>query len=604
MRVADYLMDRLARLGIRQVFFLPGGGAMHLNDALGRHPDLTPVLCLTEQAAGIAAEAAGKYRAGPAACLTTSGPGATNAVTAVLGAWLDSTPVFFLSGQVKTADLKAGTGLRMKGVQEADIVAIVAAITKAAVTLTDPLRAAEVFDRLEHAALTGRRGPVWLDVPLDVQAAEIDPATLARARLPAPQAAPDLLSAAILKTLALLQTARRPALIAGAGIRMAGAAREFQTLYETARVPVLPTWLGMDLIAGDHPLHAGRPGSIAPRYANFTLQNADCLIVLGARLDMAMTAYDHARFAPRAQKIVVDIDPAEIAKLEMSIALPVEADAGDFIRALNKALAQTALPGYDDWLARIAAWKTRYPLLRPEHAGDEKGVSLYYFTDCLSRLLRDDDLIAPGSSGFASELFLLNLCLKAGQRCFHNRGTGSMGFGLPAAIGACLASGGKRAICVDGDGGFQMNVQELATLSREGLPVKCFVVNNRGYASIRASQTANFGRLAGADETSGLKLPDLARLAEAYDIPYARIERHAGLEEGLRAILDAAGPVLCELVAQADESRSPRVMTRLNARGEPETSPLEDLYPFLERAELMKNMDSSLWGVARKSNVD
>ncbi|MDR0715811.1 MAG: thiamine pyrophosphate-binding protein [Azoarcus sp.] len=590
MRVADYLMHRLARLGIRQVFFLPGGGAMHLDDALGRHPDLTPVLCLTEQAAGIAAEAAGKYRAGPAACLTTSGPGATNAVTAVLGAWLDSTPVFFISGQVKRADLKAGTNLRMLGVQEADIVAIVSSITKAAVTLTDPARVAETFDRLEHAALTGRRGPVWLDVPLDVQAAEIDPGTLPRMRHDAP-AEQDPRPAA-LQTLALLRAARRPAFIAGAGIRMAGAAQAFQQLYETAQIPVLPTWLGMDLIADAHPLHAGRPGAIAPRYANFTLQNADCLVVLGARLDMAMTAYDHARFAPRAQKVVVEIDPAEIAKLKMPIALPVAADAGAFIRALNEALAQTALPDYGGWLARVAGWKARYPLLRPEHADDRQGVSLYVFTDRLSSLLAGDDLIAPGSSGFASELFLLNLRLKAGQRCFHNRGTGSMGFGLPAAIGACLASGKKRTICVEGDGGFQMNAQELATLAREHLPVKCFVVNNRGYASIRASQSANFGRLTGADESSGLRLPDLSRLAAAYGVPYARIEKHAGLENALADILNAEGPILCELAARTDEARIPRVMTRLDARGLPETSPLEDLYPFLDREELRANMEA------------
>ncbi|MDR3352193.1 MAG: thiamine pyrophosphate-binding protein [Zoogloeaceae bacterium] len=595
MRVADYLMHRLAHLGIRQVFFLPGGGAMHLNDALGRHPDLTPVLCLTEQAAGIAAEAAGKYLSGPAACLTTSGPGATNAVTAVLGAWLDSTPVFFLSGQVKSADLKAGTKLRMRGVQEADIVSIVSSITKAAVTLTDPASVAETFDHLEHAALTGRRGPVWLDVPLDVQAAEIDPDTLPRARhdVRAGPAPADLLPAAR-QTLALLQSARRPALIAGAGIRMAGAAQEFQRLYETTRIPVLPTWLGMDLIADDHPLYAGRPGSIAPRYANFTLQNADCLVILGARLDMAMTAYDHARFAPQAQKIVVEIDPAEIAKLEMPIALPVVADVGAFLQALHTALdeapAQT-LPGYDDWLARIAGWKARYPLLRPEHADDRQGISLYTFTDCLSERLTGEDLIAPGSSGFASELFLLNLRLKAGQRCFHNRGTGSMGFGLPAAIGACLASGGRRTICVEGDGGFQMNAQELATLARENLPVKCFVVNNRGYASIRASQSANFGRLTGADATSGLKLPDLSRLAAAYDVPYTRIERHADLKTHLNDILTTPGPLLCELVAQADEARIPRVMTRLNVQGQPESSPLEDLYPFLDREELRANME-------------
>jgi acetolactate synthase-1/2/3 large subunit len=589
MRVADYIMSRLADLGIRHVYFLPGGGAMHLNDALGRHPDLEPVLCLHEQAAGIAAEAAGKLSGGPSACMTTCGPGATNAVTAVLGAWLDSTPVFFISGQVKSADLKAGTGLRMLGVQEADIVSIVAPITKRAVTLTDPQAVAEVFDELEQAALSGRRGPVWLDVPLDVQAAQVEPENLRRAK-PAAEPAGVELAEPVARTLELLRSAKRPGIIAGSGIRMAGAVKAFHRLVERAGVPVMPTWLAMDLIEDDHPLFGGRPGSIAPRWANFALQNCDLLIVLGSRLDMALTAYNHAHFAPYAKKVVVDIDAAEIAKLQMPIEVSVVADVKPFIEALDAAVAATSLPDFADWRARIAAWRERYPLLQPEHADDSQGVSMYHFTDRLSLLLKEGDVIAPGSSGFASELFLLNLRLKKGQRCFHNRGTGSMGFGIPSAIGACLASGRKQTICVEGDGGVQLNIQELATLASQNLPVKCFVINNQGYASIRASQSTHFKLLVGADASSGLKLPELGQLTSAYGVGYARIEGHEGLEERLLEVLERDGPIICEVLVQAEEPRVPRVMTRIDEHGRPVTGALEDLYPFLSREELAEQM--------------
>ena len=592
-RVADYIMERLARLGVGQVYFLPGGGAMHLNDALGRHPELEPVLCLHEQAAAIAAEAAGKLTGGPAACMTTCGPGATNTVTAVLGAWLDSTPVFFVSGQVKSADLKAGTGLRMLGVQEADIVSIVEPITKAAITLTDPQAVAEVFDQLEHAALTGRRGPVWLDVPLDVQAAQVDPATLRRAKPPVATEQPDI-SAAVAQTLALLRQAKRPGIIAGSGIRMAGAVEAFNQLIDAAGVPVMPTWLAMDIIEDEHPLYGGRPGSIAPRWANFALQNCDLLIVLGSRLDMALTAYNHAHFAPYAKKVVVDIDPAEIAKLQMPIEVSVVSDVKPFIEALAAQASRDRLPSYADWLARIADWRKQYPLLQAEHADDSQGVSMYYFTDQLSSLLNEGDVIAPGSSGFASELFLLNLRLKKGQRCFHNRGTGSMGFGIPSAIGACLASGRRPTVCVEGDGGLQLNVQELATLAAQKLPVKCFVINNQGYASIRTSQNTHFKLLVGADSSSGLQLPDLAQLASAYGVGYARIESHASLQVNLQAVLDRDGPVICEVLVQVEEPRVPRVMTRIDENGKPVTGALEDLYPFLPREELAERMAVSV----------
>jgi len=592
MRVADYIMDRLVQLQIKQVFFLPGGGAMHLNDALAaRQEDIEPVVCLHEQACGIAAEAAGKLLSGPSACLVTSGPGATNVLTATLGAWLDSTPVFFISGQVKTADMKTGTELRMLGVQEADIVTIVQSITKKAVTLINPQDVGVVFDELEAAALSGRRGPVWLEVPLDVQAMQIDLATLRRAKKSAPVSSAPVAQETVQQALNLLQGAQCPVLIVGSGVRSAHAEGLLMEFAEKAGIPVLTSWLGMDLIGDDHPLYAGRPGAIAPRWANFALQNSDCVLVIGCRLDMAMTAYAHERFARGAVKIMVDIDRAEIQKMKMDIALPVVADARAFLVAIQKELEKEArLPSYASWIKRIHEWRAAYPLLQPEHRKTDGPLSLYQFTDVLSDLLDGEDIIATGSAGFTAELFLLALRLKTGQRCFHNRGTGSMGFGLPAAIGACLAAGRRRTICVEGDGGLQMNAQELATLVSKNLPVKCFVVNNGGYASIRSSQQNYFKRQVGADENSGLRLPDLETLSKAYGVAFLRIENGPNLKAHLQQALDHVGPLLCEVVVLREEPRIPRVASKQLPDGKMVSSPLEDLFPFLPREELQQNM--------------
>jgi acetolactate synthase-1/2/3 large subunit len=596
MRVADYIMSRLVDLGIRQVFFLPGGGAMHLNDALALCDDLEPVLCLHEQACGIAAEAAGKLLAAPTACLVTSGPGATNVITATLGAWLDSTPVFFISGQVKTADLKQGTDLRMLGVQEADIVSMVSTITKKAMTLADPMDAAYVFDQLEHAALSGRRGPVWLDVPLDVQGTEIDVAKLRRFEAQPEHAALDL-EDAVADALNLLAKSERPVIIAGSGIRLSGAETEFRAFFQAAGIPVVTSWLGMDLIEDDHPLYGGRPGSIAPRWANFTLQNADVVLSVGCRLDMAMTAYAHERFARGAKKIIVDIDPAEIKKMRMEVAVPIVSDAGAFLKVALAALKDRGSPvSYTPWIERINAWKAEYPLLLPEHDTRTGALSLYHFTDVLSDEMAEGDIIATGSAGFSVELFLLGLRLKKKQRCFHNRGTGSMGFGVPAALGACIASGRQRTICIEGDGGLQMNVQELATIVAAKAPVKCFIVNNAGYASIRASQRGYFNRVLGADSTSGMVLPDLKKLSEAYGMPYMRIESGEDLRTHLRHALDSTGPMLVEVMVLPEEPRIPRIATKKGANGKMESSPLEDLFPFLDREELRRNMYIPLIG--------
>jgi acetolactate synthase-1/2/3 large subunit len=591
-KLSDYVMRFVAEQGVKHVFMLAGGGAMHLNDSLGRCAGLRYVCNLHEQAAAIAAEACARVTNGLGAALVTTGPGGTNAVTGVAGAWLDGTPVLFISGQVKRADLKRDSGVRILGVQEIDIVTIVSSLTKYAVTIEDPGSIRYHLEKAVYLARQGRRGPVWIDIPLDVQAAMIDADNLPGF---VPLSEPDAVAARqqlrkqVAELVAALNRAERPVILAGNGIRAAGSETAFLEVAEALEIPVLTTWLGLDLIADAHPLCFGRPGSLAPRGANFALQNSDLLLVIGSRLDMAMTAYAHDRLARGARKAMVDIDGAEIRKMKTPIHLPIVADAGVFLAEL-KSQAAAVRPGrWSAWRERCRGWKERYPIVLQEHRALPGQLSMYHFSEALSDELAPADIIVPGSSGFAIEIFLLCLKIKAGQRCFHNRGTGSMGLGLPAAIGAALA-GGRRTICVDGDGGFQMNIQELATVERLGLPIKFFVVNNQGYASIRASQTGYFHRLIGADATSGMTLPPLEGVARAYGLTFARIENKADLNSQIRRVLEAPGPTVCEVVTAPDEERTPRASSYIKLDGSMGSKPLEDLFPFLDRQEFRQNM--------------
>jgi acetolactate synthase-1/2/3 large subunit len=591
MKLSDYVMQFIASRGVKYVYMLSGGGAMHLDDSLGGCTGLQYVCNLHEQACAIAAEAHSRVTNRLSAALVTTGPGSTNTVTGVAAAWLDSTPVIFISGQVKRADLKRDSGVRILGVQEIDIVSIVDSITKYAVTIEDPQSIRYHLEKAVYLALSGRRGPVWIDVPLDVQAAHIDVDAMEGYTPPAtpPAAESSALHNQVAQLVEMFRTAQRPVFLAGNGIRSAGAESLFLEVVERLQIPVLTTWLGLDLIYDDHPLCFGRPGSLAPRGANFTLQNCDLLLVVGSRLDMAMTAYAHDRLARGARKVMVDIDEAEIRKMKTPIHLAIVADAGAFLSKLNEQAKALPPAPWNAWLERCRDWKARYPLVLPEHRNLPGALSMYHFSEALSDELAEGDVIVPGSSGFSIEIFLLCLKIKRGQRCFHNRGTGSMGLGLPASIGAAVA-GRRRTICVDGDGGFQMNIQELATAERLKLPIKFFVANNDGYASIRASQTGYFHRLVGADRTSGVTLPDLGEVAKAYGLPFARITDKATLNQSIREVLQAPGPIVCEVMVAPSEDRIPRAASFIRPDGSMGSRPLEDLFPFLPREEFRANM--------------
>lgn len=592
MKLSDYVVGFIGDLGVRHVFMFPGGGAMHLNDSLGHYPGIEYVCMLHEQAAAIAAEAYARVTNNLGVAMVTTGPGGTNALTGVAGAWLDSTPCLFISGQVKRSDLMGEKGIRQLGVQEMDIVSIVKSITKYAVTVMDPNSIRYHMEKAVYMAKSGRPGPVWIDIPLDVQAASIDPENLAEfdAREIEQNYAQIALEDPVAQIIALFNSSTRPVILAGNGIRLAGAQTDFLRLVELLGAPVLTTRLGVDQIPATHRLCYSMPGTIASRGANFTLQNSDWLLILGARLDMALIAYAPDRLARAAKKIMVNIDPAEIRKLNNIIDIPVPADAGLFIREFLKQSDRLAIRNRSAWLARCRKWQIKYPFVLPEHHAVKTGISVYAFSEILSEELSEKHIILPGNAGNACELFLTAFRVKAGQRVFHNKGTGAMGFGQPAAIGACLAGGKRPTICIDGDGGFQMNIQELETVRRLKLPITFFVMNNQGYASIRSSQGGYFGRLTGADHTSGLTLPDIVKIAEAYGLKTACISSPRNLREQIRNVIDQDGPMICDVMVIPDEARSPRVSSFQKPDGSMASKPLEDMWPFLDREEFLSNM--------------
>jgi acetolactate synthase-1/2/3 large subunit len=556
---------------------------MHLNDSLGRHPSLKYICNLHEQASAVAAEAYGQY-SGLGVAIVTSGPGGTNALTGVAGAWLESTPMLVISGQVKRADLVGARGVRQIGFQEIDIVQMAKPVTKYAVTVLEPSQIRYCMERAAWVATHGRRGPVWVDIPLDVQAAEVDPPTLPAFVPPAPGDATGLVERTADRTMDYLSHAKRPAVLVGNGVRSAGAVSLFIRWIEKIGIPVLTTWKALDYLPDGHALYIGRPGLVGQRAANIVQQKCDLLICIGARLDYGQTAYNHANFASRAERIVVDIDPCEIAKLNMRLAAALTADAGDFLRAMLEPRLERTLPDWSGWRAHCKALKARYPVVLPSYRTAGKGVNNYVFVEALGGQLLEHDILVPGSSGACSEVTSQAVPNVRGMRFINTHGLGAMGFGVPAALGACLASGGRRTVCIDGDGGFPMNAQELGLIASLELPVKFFVLCNEGYGSIRATQNNYFDRrLVACSEATGLHLPEPGKLAAAFGIPSHRIENHEELEAQLTAIMGAPGPAICSVIMAPDQATQPRVTSRQLPGGGMETMPMEDMWPFLER---------------------
>ncbi|MCM2267879.1 MAG: thiamine pyrophosphate-binding protein [Elusimicrobiales bacterium] len=588
-KLSDYVMDFVARQGVKHVFMLPGGGCMHLVDSLGNNKKLKFVGYMHEQAAAIAADAYAQYTGNLGVALVTTGPGGTNAITAVTASWIDSTPVLVLSGQVKTNDLIGKSGLRQRGIQEAPIVSMVKPVTKYAVTVTDPATIRYHLEKAVYLARSGRRGPVWLDIPLDTQGAQINPAKLKGFKPPRP-ASPASVRAAALKTLAMLGKARRPVILAGAGIRMAKALPQFLKLARRLKVPVLTTWRAADFLGDTDPLYFGRPGSIAGRAANFIQQNSDFILVLGARLDLPQIGHNFNLFARGAKKVVVDIDRAEIEKMAMRVDLKANCDAGQFIGELARAAGKFRPQDLRPWFALCRDWRRRYPLGRGVTPTKKDLVNTYDLMEVLSQEMDGRDVLVPGSSGSCAEITMQAFKVKPGQRVLNTPGLGSMGFGLPASGGAAIASG-RRVVTIIGDGGLQHNIQAYETIARLNLPVKIFILNNDGYGSIRVMQTKHFkGNYVFCDPRSGLNVPDIARNAAVYGLKTVRIPNKAAIRAGVRKTLAMKGPVVCEVLVDPWLETAPKLASFVKPDGKIVSKPLEDLWPFLDREEFKANM--------------
>ncbi len=599
MKVSDYIFRFVADQGVKHVFVVVGGGAMHLNEALAREKRIEFICNSHEQASAICAENYAKASDNLGCALVTTGPGGTNAITGLAGAWLDSTPVLFVSGQVKRADRMFnpdGTpvGVRQLGPQELDIVSIVKPLTKYAVTVLEPQDIRYHLEKAVYLARSGRPGPVWLDLPLDVQSAPIDESAM-RAfdprELGEEQPADDL-KANVAEVIEKFNQAERPLLMIGNGVRLSRAVPELREAMQLLQIPTAVTWVASDLVSSDDPLFAGRPGSLAARGANFAIQNCDFLVILGARMDNPLTGFAPKNLARAAWKAMVDVDTAEIAKLEGALDSKIHADAGAFLREL---LAQKASvkPARDQaaWRTRVADWQQRYPLIADEHRKRDSPVSIFHLAEVLSQEVKPEDLVVSGSSGSGIEIFIFSYPTRAGQRVYHTAGLGSMGFGLPASIAVSLAKDRRRTICVDGDGGFQFNIQELETVARLNLPLKFFVLNNDGYASIRASQLAWFGStFMGGDRSTGLTLPDLSKIAASYGIASYVIENQNDLRGDVRKVLEMAGPVVVDVRVIKEEVRGPRLQSMQLPDGRFVSKPLEDLWPYLPREEFLANM--------------
>jgi acetolactate synthase-1/2/3 large subunit len=602
MKLSDYVLKFVADLGVTHVFLVTGGGAMHLNQSLASETRLTPVCNSHEQASAICAEGFAKAINGLGCCMVTTGPGGTNAVTGVAGAWLDSTPVLFISGQVKRPDRMFDAltgkplGMRQLGVQEVDICSIVSPITKYAVTILEPNDIRYHLEKAVYLATNGRPGPVWIDVPLDVQAAPIDETAL-RGFDPTEYAHADFIHGTanvpeeVKRAIDAFNACDRPLLFAGNGIRLAGAEKEFEELRTFLGVPTVATWCAADLVPSNDPTYVGRPGTVAARGANFALQNCDFLLSLGVRLDMAITGYAPQNLAREAHKVVVDIDQAELGKLHPYMQQAVCADAKAFLTELLKHKDQLKPRDFKPWLARCADWKTRYAVVTDEHRKPEGPVSIFNLAEVLGNNVKPEDRLVVGNSGSGIEIYLLACPTLHSQRLYHTAGLGAMGYAVPMAIAVAIANPGREVIAVDGDGGFQFNIQEMETIHRLNLPIKFFVLNNDGYSSIRASQTAYFGKPSiGADARTGISIPDLSKVGASYGLGTYIIHDQTNLTQDVKTVLAMPGPVVCDVRVLPDEVRAPRLQSYQKPDGSFVSKPLEDLFPFLPREEFLANM--------------
>lgn len=586
--IADFFVDH----DIKHMFTLTGGGAMHLNDAFGHKEGLTCIYNHHEQACAIAAEGYTRLSGKLAGICVTSGPGGTNALTGVLGGWLDSIPMFIISGQVKRETTLWATDvpLRQLGDQEFNIVDCVKTMTKYAYMVTEPQDILYHLQKALYLCKNGRPGPVWLDIPLDVQASVIDTEHLRQfspyelESIEEPVYDSKLTSQIIEK----IQTAKRPVILAGTGIRLANAHDEFIRCIEKLQIPVVTAWNAHDVLWDEHPLYCGRPGTVGTRGGNFIVQNCDLLLVLGCRMNIRMISYNYKDFAKDAFKIIVDIDENELQKPTIHPDMAVHADVKDVMNALIQS-DYVYNQSQDQWLQWCRYINKKYPATLESYYTRNEMLNPYVFITELCKALDHDDAVITGN-GSACVITFQAANIKKGQRYFTNSGCAAMGYGFPAAIGACVQRDGKRTVCIDGDGSFQMNLQELQTVVYNNLNLKIFYLNNNGYHSIRQTQTNLFEPpLVGVCDGNGLSFPDAEKIAYAYGLPFVRIDAVDSIQEKLSKVLDEDGPVFCEVVVDPTQNFEPKLSSKVLPDGKIVSPPIDDMYPFLPKEEYEKN---------------
>jgi acetolactate synthase-1/2/3 large subunit len=591
-KLSDYVMNFLAERGVDTFFTVSGGGIMHLLDSMGSHKGIRYYCNYHEQACAIAAEGYARVRGRPGGCLVTLGPGAVNAIAGIVGAWYDSVPMIVLAGQVRRDLIADHSLIRQMGPQEGNTIAMARPVTKYAKTIMDPLIIRYELGKALHIAVNGRPGPVFLEIPLDVQGTQIDE-TVLRGFDPAELGAPwdrAAMEAGVATTLAMLAEARRPVLVGGTGVRMAGAYDLFLQTAERLGLPVVLPYTGKDLIPEDHPLNFGIFGTAGQRRANFIVQNADLLLSCASGFSLSKVGFNFKGFAPRARKIMVEIDYGQLHSQVIKPDVAIQADVKTFLEALLEAAERKTFSYSPKWLPACENWRRRYPIIVDEFCADQHHVNSYVFMDALADLMQPGDVLVAGN-GLDTATYYQSFKVKMGQRTMTSNNWGSMGWDLPLSIGACIGSDRRRTVCVTGDGSIQWNIQELLFLQFHRLPVKVFVFNNQGYASIRATQDAFFnGRYVGADRASGVVNPDFGKLAAAYDIAYFRIRNNTELPTVISQVLATDGPALCEVNIAIEQGISPKASAFRRADGTLESRPLEDMAPFLPREEIHENM--------------
>ncbi len=602
-RLADYVADFVVSKGIKDCFSVVGGGAMHLNDAFGHKEGLKVLYNHHEQACAIAAEAYARIDNKIALVCVTTGPGGTNALTGVVGGWLDSIPMMIISGQVRydttaryTSQFLEGYPIRAVGDQEYDIVKSVEAMTKYAVMVEDPMQIRYVLEKAYHLATTGRPGPVWIDIPVNFQGCFIETDDLkgydeAEDAVLLPPAVEESVIDTIIEK---IKKAKRPVFHAGYGIRLSGGYDMFHEVAEKLNIPVVTYWNAVDLIEDEHPLYCGRAGNMGDRPGNWAIQNADLILAMGTRISIRQVGYNWKTWAREAEVIMVDIDPAELRKHTIHVDMPIWADAKDVLCKLKERLSDTdkVFEG-SGWLATCNRWKKDYPAVLPHQwEGGKNRVNVYAFIRYMSSLLPENSLTAV-SNGACCVVGNQAYVIQKGSRMANNSAVASMGYGLPAAIGTCIAGGKRETICLEGDGSIMMNLQELQTILTNRLPIKIFLINNEGYHSIRITQSNLFSentRVGIGEESGDLSFPEYRKIAQAFGYPYYSATNNEEMKEVVKEVLVQDGPVFCEIFTDTTQVWEPKSSTKRLEDGTLVSPPLEDLAPFLPKEELERNM--------------